>query len=230
MNYRHVFFDLDRTLWDFDQNSRMALSQLIDELELHNHGIDDKEVFIQTYQKINEECWAKYRKGLMEKAELRHRRFGLAMERFGIDDPMLAKRFGDGYIDISPKMTLLVEGTNELLNYLNGKYELHIITNGFKEVQHIKLNNSGIAHHFDKVIISEEVGEKKPHPAVFDFALRATSSKAKEALMIGDDLEADVVGARNAGWDQVYFNPGKFEHNEEVRHEIEHLTELMKIL
>jgi len=230
MSYKHVFFDLDRTLWDFDKNSKQALLQLIDELKLQDQGVENKEEFIEVYQKINEECWSKYRRGLMQKEELRHRRFGMAMEHFGVDDPNLARQFGEGYIDISPRMTLLIEGTKELLDYLNGHYDLHIITNGFKEVQHIKLNNSGIAHHFDKVIISEEVGQKKPHPAVFDFALKATAASAQEALMIGDDLEADIVGARNAGWDQVYFNPNKLEHKEEVRHEIEHLTELMKIL
>jgi len=230
VKHKHVFFDLDRTLWDFDKNSSDALARLFVELNLIDAGIDNQDSFIKIYQKVNEECWKAYRHGLLEKEELRFRRFALAFERFGVFDEKLAKRMGDGYVDLSPTLTGLVDGTMDTLDYLGSKYDLHIITNGFKEVQHIKIDNSGIGHHFKQVVISEDVGQKKPHPAVFDFALKASNARAEESIMIGDDLEADILGARDAGWDQVYFNPEEIQHSEKIAFEVRHLSELKSIL
>jgi putative hydrolase of the HAD superfamily len=230
MSYKHLFFDLDRTLWDFEKNSEQALLELIQYFKLEEKGIGTAQEFIRKYKAVNKHCWALYRKGQMEKAELRYRRFSETMESFGIRDEALAKSFGEGYIEISPKMTALVDGTTEVLNYLSEKYLLHIITNGFREVQYIKLENSGIGHHFDHIIISEDVGQKKPHRMVFDYALQRSGAKHRESLMIGDDLEADVLGARNAGWDQVFYNPEGIEHKEELVHEVKHLSELKTIL
>jgi putative hydrolase of the HAD superfamily len=230
VKHKHVFFDLDHTLWDFERNSTNALNHLFLELKLNEEGVLNSEDFIRVYQKVNEECWRAYRHGLIEKDELRFRRFALTFERFGVFNETLAKKLGEGYVDLSPRMTALVDGTQDTLDYLGAKYHLHIITNGFKEIQHIKIQNSGISHHFQQVIISEDVGQKKPHRAVFDFALKASDAIAEESIMIGDDLEADVLGARDAGWDQVFYNPSRIDHKEQIAFEVEHLSELKSIL
>lgn len=228
--YEHLFFDLDRTLWDFEANSEAALRGLFDSHDLQRKGVDNFDEFFTTYRKINEACWADYRVGGISKDQLRLNRFLKTFQNFGLDDAKLALRFGDDYIEESPKQKCLQPGAEEVIDYLAGKYYLHIITNGFKEVQHIKLKNCGLLPYFSEVIISEEEGQKKPHRLVFDRALERARARETGSLMVGDDLEADVIGARNAGWDQIYYNPGGLRHTENVTFEIQHLNELKKFL
>lgn len=209
-NYDHIFFDLDRTLWDFDSNSREALTEIFDELDWGSTEVPDAQEFITTYQQINERCWDQYRRGLIEKNELRVLRFRLSLAHYDLHDEEQADFLGDRYVEISPRKTILETGTIEVLDYLKSKsYRLHIITNGFAEVQHIKLDNSGLTSYFEEVIISEHVGEKKPHPLVFNHALAQAGAQAGSSLMIGDDWAVDVDGAAQVGMDQVYYNPGK---------------------
>ncbi len=230
MSYKHIFFDLDRTLWDFDKNSQNAIQDIFDhhKVEERNVVFDD---FLRRYRIINEACWALYRVGKMPKEKLRTTRFEQTFQHFGIDDIDLATDFGLKYLEISPRKTHLVDGSVEVLDYLKTKgYELHIITNGFLEVQDIKIDNCGLRDFFDVVVISEQLEHKKPHPSVFNHSLERSGANASQSIMIGDDLAVDIVGARNAGIDQVYFNPSRDTHDEKVTFEIDKLIEIREIL
>jgi len=229
-NYKHLFFDLDRTLWDFNKNSSLALREIYIDFKLERSGIADPIEFIETYQKINEELWDLYRKGLLNKRKLRSLRFTRTLEAFNIDDEYLGDQLGTAYIERSPHKTALLPNTNEVLHYLSENYTLHIITNGFEEVQHIKLDKSGLSSFFDQVITSEQVGSRKPDPSIFLFAMEKASARVNDSLMIGDDLGADILGARSVGMDQVYFNPRCHSHTEQLTYEIVDLIELKKIL
>lgn len=230
MPYEHIFFDLDRTLWDFETNSHETLSELAHKYKLSEKGIDSVDEFIAGYIRINERMWDEYRKGLIDKNTLSYDRFHEALGKYKITDRNLSENIGNDYIAISPLKTNLFPGTLEVLHYLNKKYSLHIITNGFEEVQHIKIKNCGIKHFFDQIITSERAGFKKPDVRIFQYSMNAVNAESTKSLMIGDSLEADIIGARNAGLQQVYFNPCGEKHNEDVTFEIKNLKELLTIL
>lgn len=227
---KHVFFDLDHTLWDFDSNSAETLTELYHRHALQSHGVEDPKHFVATYQEVNEECWAEYRVGTMNKEELRSVRFHRTLIKYGVDEDELAEAFGDDYVQMSPYKKGLIDGTIEVLEYLSQSYELHIITNGFEEVQHIKIQESGLRQYFGEVITSEQAGFKKPAPGIFEYAAQKTNAVPEKSLMIGDGLDTDVLGARKAGFHQVFFNPQGLKHEETPSHEISHLRELMDIL
>ena len=227
---KHIFFDLDRTLWDFEKNSHTTLLELIFQFNLIEKGIDNAEDFIKKYKIHNARLWDLYRENKINKEKLRSKRFLMVLEEYGIDDKDLAEQFGLAYIKQSPLKTKLSPFTHEVLSYLKNKYTLHIITNGFEEVQHIKLAAADLKQYFDIVVTSEEVGVKKPNSKIFEFALEQANAKAEQSIMIGDDLAVDVLGAEKAGMQGIYFNPNKEEHKEEVVHEIFCLSELMTLL
>ncbi len=228
--YKHIFFDLDKTLWDFDRNSFETFKDIFNKLELKEKGIPSLNDFIRVYTEHNLRLWDLYRKGEIEKEVLRYKRFDLTLKDFGINDFELANAIGSDYIYLSPLKTNLFPESRETLEYLKAKYTLHIITNGFEEVQHRKIKASDLNKYFENVITSEESGCKKPDPMIFKFALNTAHAKASESLMIGDDIEVDIIGARNSGIDQVYFNYHKTQHNEVVSYEITELKSLRKIL
>lgn len=228
--YEHIFWDLDRTLWDFDTNSRHALSELFVEFELEGRGVESAEAFIEIYQAINEMLWDRYRKGLINKRLLRSKRFYDTLVHFGIEDEYLSEKIGDAYIDLSPYKTAVSPNCMEILDYLAGRYRMHILTNGFEEVQHIKLERSGLSKYFDVVITSERAGARKPDPVVFSFAFSETKGSIGDSIMIGDDLRTDIQGARNIFMDHVYYNPKKVKHEEDLFHEIDDLIELKHLL
>lgn len=204
---QHIFFDLDRTLWDFEKNSKEALRELHVEF-----GLDQKiafDAFFARYKRINGALWGKYRRNKITKEKLRTQRFEDALLSFDIDPAPIAHDLGLAYIRNSPQKKMLIPGTVELLDDLSQKYQLHIITNGFEEVQHIKLKNCGIDHYFDIVVCSEQVGVQKPHPKVYEYALEQSGAHPEISLMIGDDYEADVKGAHEAGLHTIWFNPNK---------------------
>lgn len=226
-----VFFDLDRTLWDFESNSRATLEELFDEFSLADKLGVGADEFITEYKRINEIFWADYRNGIIDKAKLRHARFQTALQYFNYSNDELAAEIGEQYISRSPRKTNLVDGTIELLEYLKPKYRLNIITNGFEEVQHIKMDSSGLSPYFENVITSEAAGAKKPDPIVFQHAQKLAGSNLDNSIMIGDHFEADVEGALKFGWKSVYFdcNTERIE-NDGSFIEIKHLSELMEIL
>lgn len=227
---KHLFFDLDRTLWDFEKNSETALNILFDQLELGNQ-IRSFRTFHTTYKKINAELWFQYAKGLVTKEDLRTKRFERTLLNFDVDNQELAKKLGDGYIEISPYQTNLFPHAIETLESLKkDNYKLHIITNGFKEVQFIKLENSGLIDFFDIILCSEEVGKTKPNPEVFQFALDRANASKKESLMIGDDYHADIIGAEKFGIQSILFDPEN--KHKEGRHDwkVKHLKEIPELI
>jgi putative hydrolase of the HAD superfamily len=203
-HYKHLFFDLDRTLWDFDTNNLDTFREIFDKYNLKKKGISDFDNFFTYYTQINTALWQAYRDQVITKESLNFRRFYESLLFFGIDDESLARDIGKYYIHISPLKTALYPHTLETLEKLFGKYQMHIITNGFEEVQYIKIEKSGLGKYFDKIITSERAGYKKPDSRIFEFALMEAKANARESLLIGDDPEADILGAHQAGMDQLW--------------------------
>jgi putative hydrolase of the HAD superfamily len=228
-SYEHLFFDLDHTLWDFSKNSRETLEELYHDFQLHEH-IPDFETFFVAYHQVNDEKWSLYRKGLLSKEMLRATRFLDTLRRFHLDQPDMAIKMDQQYLERSPYKTHLLPGAIEVLGALYEKHPLHIVTNGFIQVQQIKLVHSGLRPFFKHAISSEEIGVNKPDPKIFTHALRQTGASRKTSLMIGDNWEADVVGARNVGIDQVFFNPNGIGAELEATYQIKELRELLNIL
>jgi putative hydrolase of the HAD superfamily len=233
MKVRQLFFDLDRTLWDFEKNSKHALQHLYEELSLGD-SIEHFNHFHHTYIRINSDLWQLYGKGKLTKEELRDNRFKNTLAHHGIHDHALAQKMSDGYIEMSPRQTHLFPGAIETLTELkHQKYRMHIITNGFKEVQFIKLENSGIREFFDVILCSEEIGVTKPHREIFQEAQRLTHCLPQHAIMIGDDWKADIHGALNAGWSAIHFDPEirfKKERNVLRIRELKELVEVVNLL
>lgn len=203
--YRHIFFDLDHTLWDFRANSRATLRELHAELGLADRGIDAAEELIEAYEEVNAGLWRRYEAGRIPKEVLRVLRFRNTLGRFGVRDERLANRLATDYMDRCPRKSALHAGVRALLDDLATDHALHIITNGFQEVQRVKLMSSGITAHFDVVLTSEEAGAAKPDPRIFRRALELAGAGAEESLMVGDDARNDTGGARGAGLDQAHF-------------------------
>lgn len=204
--YRHIFFDLDRTLWDFDAAAEVAFEKIYEQYHLKDLGIPSAHDFHKVYHPLNEELWELYRADKITKDELNHTRFMKPLEHYGIHDEALADHLSEDYVYWSPRIVRLVPGTMELLDYLKPKYRLHLITNGFQEVQHTKLSGSGLEPYFETLTVSEEVGVKKPNPEIFHYALKKAGATPEESLMIGDEMAVDIDGARAAGMDQLLFN------------------------
>ena len=202
MNIEHIFFDLDHTLWDFDKNSKLTFQQIFEEQEIQLEITE----FLEVYMPINLEYWRLYREDKITKSALRYSRLKDAFDVMNckISDTLI-HTISEDYINYLPNHNHLFEGTIEILEYLKQKYELHIITNGFEEVQSLKMQKSGIAKYFKEVITSESVGVKKPNPKVFEFALMRAKTTPQNSLMIGDSYEADVMGALNSGMLAIHF-------------------------
>lgn len=230
MKYKHLFFDLDHTLWDFDANAKFTLFDLYETLGLRERGVNDFEVFYKNYLEHNHVLWTKYREGKIQQAELRVKRMRLALLDFKIGDDALAETMSKRFLELLPTRNVLFPYAIEILNYLAGKnYRMHLITNGFEEVQHHKINNSKISHYFEEVFTSERCMSLKPNKEIFKFALDFTKADIRESIMLGDDLEADVIGASKAGLDQVYINHHKKPHDFKPTYEVFSLKELEKI-
>lgn len=229
-DYRYIFFDLDHTLWDFERNAEETKRELYTNLALEARGVPSYAAFREKYLVINSGLWALYREGKIEKDDLNFKRFYLTLCEFGVDDAALGKKMAADFIEGISLKTYLFPYAMELLRYLSLKYRLYVITNGFEEVQFSKLKNSGMGHFFTNIITSEEAGVKKPEKAIFDYALRKTGAVAGESIMIGDDLEVDIRGAREAGIDQIYVNHENVPHQSEATYEVFSLEEITTIL
>lgn len=230
--YKHLFFDLDHTLWDFHANSAHTLKLLFEEHQLGERLQTEVGHFLERYYAINDQKWALYRSGKIDKANLRASRFLDTFKLYGLEDAAFSRQFETEYIAQSPYQTKLIAGTLELLNHLVEKehYKLHIITNGFNEIQDIKLKNSGLHAYFDVIMTSEKLGVTKPNAKIFIEALQQAKATRKNSLMVGDNLIADIIGARNCGIDQVYFNPEREKHQEKVTYEVAELLEMKSFL
>ncbi len=221
-----VFFDLDHTLWDFDKNSELTFETIFNK----NHPAIETKVFIEKYVPINQECWKLFQYDKITHEELRYNRLKYSFDAFDytISDEEIDTISND-YIRFLPENNHLFDGTFEVLEYLNQKYNLHIITNGFAEVQYKKINNSNIGSYFQTVTNSEMAGVKKPNPIIFDYALDLAKAKKENSIMIGDSLDADVQGALDAGLDAIFFNESKIQVEQHIK-QINHLLELKKYL
>lgn len=207
MKYKHLFFDLDHTLWDFDANARDTLQHLHLNMALREKGVHDFDLFHKNYLMHNEMLWDHYRKGQIKHDELRLKRMWLTLLDFQIADEELAKEMGDIFLQLLPTRTILFPDTKDVLHYLKTRgYHLHLITNGFEKTQHSKLKHSGLTPFFEEVITSENSNSLKPQKEIFEFALHSTGASLHESIMIGDTLDVDVAGAMSIGMDQVHVN------------------------
>ena len=205
--YRHLFFDLDHTLWDFEANARVTLLELYQNMSLAQRGTNDFDLFHKNYLAHNEKLWERYRNGYIKQEELRVKRMWLALLDFKIADELLAKELSIHFLDLLPTRTILFPYAIEILEYLtHKKYEVHLITNGFEKTQHSKLKYSGLDKYFKEVITSEGSSSLKPNKEIFDFAFKKTGAKPNESIMLGDSIDVDILGAMNAGIDQVFIN------------------------
>lgn len=230
LKYKHLFFDLDRTLWDFETNATETFTEIHNKYTLAQKGITTLDDFMEVYEKINLKLWDDYRKGQIKKEVLNVKRFALTLDNFGIDDESLSKNIARDYIELSPTKRNLFPFTIPILEYLFTKYQMHIITNGFEEVQHKKLSNSNLSKYFTHVITSEDAGYKKPDINIFKYAYKITGALPEESLMIGDDEEVDIEGARIAGMDQVLVDYKGEVLNSLATYHITSLAELYEIL
>ena len=226
--YKHIFFDLDRTIWDFEANAREAFQEIYTKHQL-SRIFPDFETFHSTYRKHNAQLWEKFRNGEIKKEDLKYIRFHLTLKEFGKDDLNLSKQLGEDYMNFSARKTHLFPDSHEVLSYLKDKYHLYIITNGFHEVQLKKIENSDLKKYFRRIITSEIAGVQKPHEDIFRYALNEANAKKEEAIMVGDDIEGDIKGAKAIGLDQVFFNPRGIKHYVEPTFEVQSLKELKEI-
>jgi putative hydrolase of the HAD superfamily len=224
---KHIFFDLDHTIWDFDRNAEETLLELYDSYKLKSIGVNCAQEFIASYTENNHKLWAQYHLGQITKDHLRSERFSSTFIQMGVSPSQIPHQFEEDYVQLSPKKTNLFEGAEKVLSYLQKKYQLHIISNGFKETTLTKIELSALNPYFKNVIISEDVGVNKPDKAIFEFALNKAGAQVHESIMIGDSLEADIRGAQNFGMKAIFFNPQKTKKPIDVNWEINHLEELL---
>ena len=225
-NIKDVFFDLDHTLWDFEKNSELTFAKIF--AEKHPEiAVGD---FIEKYVPINQACWQLYQYDKITHEELRYNRLKQSFDaiEYEISDEAIAVIAQD-YIDMLPDNNHLFEGAFEILDYLKEKYQLHIITNGFADVQDRKIKNSRLEHYFISVTNSETAGVKKPNPIIFEHALLVANATKEQSIMIGDSLDADVEGALEIGLEAILFNESKLKTEAHIK-QVSHLLELKKYL
>ncbi|TRO65708.1 YjjG family noncanonical pyrimidine nucleotidase [Christiangramia sabulilitoris] len=225
-NIEHVFFDLDHTLWDFDKNSALAFQEIFEDENL-NLNLDD---FLEVYLPINFKYWELYRNNAISKEALRYGRLKDSFDvlNFNTVDSTI-NLIADKYIEYLPKNNHLLEGSMELLLKLKDKYRLHIITNGFEEIQQKKMEASGIHEFFQTITTSEEAGVKKPHPQIFEMALKKSNALVEKSVMIGDNIEADIIGAYNYGLKVIHID--SYGQSSQGQHpKIEKLKEVLNYL
>jgi putative hydrolase of the HAD superfamily len=228
MAFEHLFFDLDRTIWDYETNCRETLDDLHD-LYLERVVQGDKDTFARIFRFENTLLWDAFTANKIDKEYLRQNRFLNTIKRMGLNDPDLALVLEDAYLEVTPAKRRLLPGAEETLKVLAGKYTLHIITNGFEDVQNFKLENCGIRDFFQEVITSDGANARKPNREIFDYSLKLAGATSVNSLMIGDDPEVDIVGARNAGWEALLVNTTNLQHNLNVT-EVKALPDLLHIL
>lgn len=232
---KNLFFDLDHTIWDFDANADETLLELYDLYELKNFSDHNAQEFVGIYKRINDELWDLYRQHKIEKAVLRWKRFTDTFIEMGMKDEDVPQDIWDKYLEICPTKTKLMPGAIETLDNLAGRYDIHLITNGFAETQKRKLKHSNLEKYFKSLTISEEVGVQKPHPLIFETALKNAGSKMKTSTYVGDNINADIKGGLDSGWKVYWYNPNKTVPKIGIElakyvNEINHLLQLKELL
>jgi len=231
MKYKHLFFDLDHTLWDFDANAKQTLQQLHIDLKLADKGIHDFDRFHRNYLQHNEKLWAKYRNGHIKQDELRIKRMWLTLLDFQVADDDLCRQLSELFLQLLPTRTILFPDTVGVLQYLADKnYILHLITNGFEKTQHSKLESCGLKTFFKEIVTSEGSNSLKPQKEIFEYAMDKAGATVSESIMIGDTLDVDILGAMNIGMDQVHVNYNKAPQDIKPTYTITALKELKNFL
>jgi len=230
MKYKHLFFDLDHTLWDFDANAKSTLTDLFALFELDTKVAAPFDDFYRKYLYHNEILWEKYHNGLISADDLKWKRMWRTLLDFKIGDEVLSRQLSAKFLELLPTKKILFPHTTELLDYLlDKKYTLHLITNGFEKTQWSKITNSGLAKYFTHMITSETSNSLKPKKEIFEYAMNKAGASLKESIMIGDNLEADIQGAINAGMDSVFVNHINATSHLQPTYTIYHLKELESI-
>jgi len=228
-NIRHLFFDLDHTLWDYDYNARKVLVEMYDRYKLSENINATKEGFLKVYFKENAKLWHAYNLGEIDRDHIRNERFVNVLKACAGNDLSISQEMSLHFIYECPRQNRVMDGAMMTLDYLRQKYRMSIITNGFDDVQEIKLDKSGLAPYFEEVITSETTGHKKPAKEIYDYALNKVGCQSTDVVMIGDNHTADVEGAQNAGIRPIFFNPG-MAYKSSCEIQIDHLSELMRLL
>ena len=227
--YKNLFFDLDRTLWDYRANSEQTLRELVNRYAPEINSLFN--AFLDVFYEINDNLWIEYRDGKLKKKVLSTKRFVDSFNKFDIDVMSFVDEIADYYVAESPKKTQLFPNTIETLKYLKNKgYRLFLLTNGFLEVQVVKIRESKLEPLFERMITSEEAGHQKPDIKIFEYAISKVGAKKIESIMIGDDLENDILGAQRFEMDTVFFNPENIKHESLPTFEIDGLDKLKLFL
>lgn len=223
---KNIFFDLDHTLWDFEANANETLRELYHYYKLQLISPKTEDDFVAIYTKVNDGMWKLYRQNKITKAHLRSQRFIDTFREMDVYEKDIPSDIWDKYLDICPTKTTLIPGAIDALDYLATKYDLHLITNGFAETQRRKLKHSDLGKYFKTLTISEEVGVQKPHPLVFETALKNARSSEETGHYVGDNLEADIKGSIACGWTAYWYGGDEKIYKNERCHCIKHLSEL----
>lgn len=228
-NYKCIFFDLDHTLWDYETNSSETLLELFNEFNIDSF-IPSFDQFQKVFHKINDSLWTDYHKNRISHIDIRTRRFREVFHQFQANNHQLAQQLNDYYIERGPKKSKLFSGAIELLEYLQEKYKLLILSNGFTLTQETKLRESRIRHFFHWVITSESSGYTKPAVQIFEHAMYLSNTSPSEVIMIGDNMETDIKGAINADIDYIHFNPHHSNGGKSGQYKVNKLIQIRDLL
>jgi|TARA_Y100000114_G_scaffold60348_1_gene55334 putative hydrolase of the HAD superfamily len=228
--YQHIFFDLDHTLWDYDANAAEALHELYEVHKLEQLEAFTKQDLVAMFFEVNHKLWDLYNHHRIGRADIRKRRFPEIFHKLRVSPEHLPATFEEEYVALAPTKSRLFDYATEVLDYLSARYKLHLITNGFDDIQHTKLRSSNLTPYFQRVITSESSRSRKPNPRIFEVAFELTGADCFNSIMIGDNLDSDIAGAKRVDMDHVWFNPTRMATNVAVQHEISNLLELKSIL
>lgn len=226
---KHLIFDLDDTIWDYQENSKEALQELCEVYNLLDRGVETQD-FLTVFREVNNDLWDKFDKGEITRDIIREQRFPTVFKKLSLNLNGVAMDMQDSFMQICSAKPKLVNGVKEVLDKFRSKYSYHILSNGFDEIQFIKIEAAGISAYFDKVITSGRAGFRKPQPEIFDFILNEIGATKNECIMIGDNPLSDIEGAHRYGMDQVYYNVHKKECAVDPTYTINKFDELLEIL
>ncbi|NJL75909.1 MAG: noncanonical pyrimidine nucleotidase, YjjG family [Saprospiraceae bacterium] len=231
MKYQHLFFDLDHTLWDFESNAKTCIEELYSAFDFAQLGVGEVSDFYAQFTIANRHYWALLESKVIPAEEVRRKRFQAAFAGLGISiEETLGITINDAFLELLPQKSQLIDGALTILEYLQPHYQLHIISNGWYEVQIKKMKSAAIEHFFESITTNETANARKPDSAIFEHALRVSAASLQHSLMIGDSYEADIKGAMNVQLDAVFYNPEQQNIPEKPTFEVAHLMELKGFL
>ncbi|MBO7259708.1 MAG: YjjG family noncanonical pyrimidine nucleotidase [Paludibacteraceae bacterium] len=227
--YSVVFIDWDDTLWDFHANAYIAMEKAYDKYDLQRY-FHSFQHFYNLYEGRNRELWAEYAQGNITKDNLQRERFQYPFRMVNQEDDDLAGQVGNDFLELTIQQNKLITGAKELMAYLAQKYPIIVLSNGFKEVQYRKIATSGLQEYITHVVLSEEVGVQKPNKLIFEYALKLINKKASEVMMIGDNMETDIMGAAEIGMDTIYLSKNMTSTTDYPTYTVQTLREIQNIL